>query len=101
MRTLDSLLSLPWASLGTGRLTIWSAADRSGRVHVLDDCTGEISGTDFGRARHEALEIVGHALLPNGTLNAGLDQAANVLPAHKIEHHHTREHHRTGIDDVL
>src|SRR6516164_4535170 len=52
--------------------------------HVVNHVRSELAGFDFGRARHQPLEIIGDEFLLNGGLHRALDQARGFAPAEVV-----------------
>src|ERR1700674_245214 len=76
-------------------------AGRRHTLHVLNNRRCKRRGAHLRRARHQALEIVSHALLLNRPRDAILDQPRRFLAPQKLKHHRPREHHRAGIDYIF
>src|SRR5262249_28630545 len=70
-------------------------------LHVLDDSVPELRGLQFGRAVHQAREVVGHALRRDGAVHSLHDEIGSLRPAEVTQHHLAGEHDRSRIDLVL
>src|SRR5690242_18289252 len=56
-------------------------------LHVLDHRLAELARLEQGRPRHQALEVVRHALLRDGLLERPHDQIGGFGPPHVTQHH--------------
>src|SRR5690554_918902 len=68
--------------------------------HIINNLLAKLAALQLGRAVHQTLEVIGHALFANRALDALDDQLAGFLPAHILEHHDTREDDRARVDLV-
>src|SRR6185369_8865141 len=89
--------SCPWWS----HTNLLARASEHARIHVFDNGVGELTGLDFGRAFHQALEIISHSFLFDGALKTAFNQVRSLGPSHETEHHYAGKNHRTGVDDIL
>ncbi|SRR6266478_963370 len=82
-------------SPGWLRFVIWSFVIISSFVirissfcsHVSDHVVAKLATLDFGRAIHQAREIVSDTLARDGTLQSFEDKISGFGPAHVTEHH--------------
>src|SRR2546423_14499738 len=61
--------------------------------HVLNDVVAELGCLQFGRAVHQACEVVGDTLRPDGAFDALDNQVRHFVPAEMPEHHLAGQNH--------
>src|SRR6266480_4300662 len=69
--------------------------------HVADNRIRELGRLQFGGATHLARQVVGDLLLADGPFETALDEGSGFGPPEVVEHHHARQNHRSGVDDIL
>jgi cystathionine beta-lyase/cystathionine gamma-synthase len=69
-------------------------------VVLANQNIAELAALDFGRALHQAREIVGDRLLRDGLVHGADDGVGRFQPTHVAQHHLARQDHGTRVDLV-
>src|SRR3974390_409713 len=70
-------------------------------LHIRDNSIGKCRSAQLGSSGHQSLQVIGDLFLLNGFGEACLTQFSRLAPTHEFEHHGTRQHDGSRIDDVF